>query len=279
VADPAPDQPDAATAPPPPEPTGTSTPAAPTGLTDRQQVQEDEYGLPVHYRDALDGSGLNPVTIEYQARLRRVVELITEVEPRRVLDAGCGDGRFCYELSRRGVEVVGVDYSEAALRFAAAFSPGVTFLRQDLAAMDVPERFDAILSMETLEHLKPELVEGVVAGLAGVAEPGARLVVTVPSVELPLAAKHYQHFTPASLRGVLEPAFSVDRVMGMHPLGGGARRRMSVWAAMAYAAYPMRGGSAWARGVLRRAQRVADQTQTRADPKGCGHLVAVCTRR
>ncbi|MEN1682073.1 MAG: class I SAM-dependent methyltransferase [Planctomycetota bacterium] len=250
-----------------------------TELSSQQQVQEDEYGLPVHFRDAIDGSGLNPVVIEYQARLRLVTRLILEANPRRVLDAGCGDGRFCYELKDLGIELVGVDYSAAALRFAKAFAPSVSFYRQDLASLEVVGRFDAILCMETIEHLKPEMLRRVVDGLARVAEPGARLVVTVPSEELALAAKHYQHFTPASLERVLSPDFSIDRMLGLHPLGGLGRLRLRAWTAAAYALFPFRDGSRFCRHVLRNTKRVADQTQVREDPRGCGHLVAVCVRR
>ena len=44
-----------------------------------------------------------------------------ELGPRtRVLDLGCGHGRHALELARRGVAVVGLDYSEPALALARA---------------------------------------------------------------------------------------------------------------------------------------------------------------
>jgi SAM-dependent methyltransferase len=57
----------------------------------------------------------------------------------RVLDVGCGPGRHCHELARRGFEVVGVDISSAFVKVAterASDLPGATFVRAD--ARDLP---------------------------------------------------------------------------------------------------------------------------------------------
>lgn len=257
--------------------TGDNGDASP--LSPEQEAQENEYRLPVHYRDVIDGSGLNPVLIEYQVRLRLVKRLILESKPGRVLDAGCGDGRFCYETRGLGPELVGADYSAAALRFARAFCPDVTFYQQDLTRLDLPGRFDAILCMETLEHLKPELLERTVGCFAEATEPGARLVVTVPSTELPVAAKHYQHFDATTLRGVIEPRFRVDRMLGVDPCRGTGLLWVRAWTAVAYLAFPLRDRMSVARSILRGAQRQADACLVRATPTGCNHLVAVCTRQ
>ncbi len=44
-------------------------------------------------------------------------ELLGEVKKLKVLDAGCGNGYLSRELSRRGAEVVGVDFSETFIKY------------------------------------------------------------------------------------------------------------------------------------------------------------------
>lgn len=73
----------------------------------------------------------------------------------RVLDVGCGDGRFGRYLRAAGrdVDYVGVDFSAALL--AAGNAPG-RFLRRDLSqagCLDDLGRFDLIVCLSTLQHI------------------------------------------------------------------------------------------------------------------------------
>ena len=78
---------------------------------------------------------------------------------RSVLDAGCGDGRLARELARRGAaEVVGIDISEMALRFAHRRASGlgtpISFQLGDIEAIPMPdERFSVVFCCETIEHV------------------------------------------------------------------------------------------------------------------------------
>src|SRR5258708_22357581 len=77
----------------------------------------------------------------------------------RVLDVGCGVGRWSHRLAARGAQVTGVDLSptmiseakrRAALRGVAQHC---RFLLQDLAVLDAGERFDVGLSGTVLQHI------------------------------------------------------------------------------------------------------------------------------
>ena len=46
------------------------------------------------------------------------------VEGRRVLDIGCGEGRFCRLLAGLGAEVTGIDLTEGLVERARALSTG-----------------------------------------------------------------------------------------------------------------------------------------------------------
>jgi SAM-dependent methyltransferase len=82
--------------------------------------------------------------------------------PRRVLDAGVGNGWFAYLAYRSGAAVLAIGNEEGQVAKARAFYNGwmgipedrLRFQLTDLRALDTLEgRFDEILCYETLEHI------------------------------------------------------------------------------------------------------------------------------
>ena len=73
--------------------------------------------------------------------------LVDAMLPRgsRVLDAGCGPGRIGGHLGRAGHDVVGVDVDPVLIAAAEEDHPGPRWLVGDLAELDLPDRFDAIV--------------------------------------------------------------------------------------------------------------------------------------
>jgi SAM-dependent methyltransferase len=93
-----------------------------------------------------------------------------------VLDAGCGTGRVAVELARRGHDVVGAD-SDPSMLAVAQDSPGVRWVLADLAALDLPDRFDLVVAAgNVMVFLEPGSEPRVVAGLAAHLRPGGLLV-------------------------------------------------------------------------------------------------------
>lgn len=79
----------------------------------------------------------------------QVVELVGLGPGSRVLDAGCGFGRFAAALMEHGCEAVGVDISPTAIAEAKRRCPGPTYLVADLL-QPLPGGvgpFDALVSM------------------------------------------------------------------------------------------------------------------------------------
>jgi SAM-dependent methyltransferase len=69
----------------------------------------------------------------------------------RILEAGCGIGRWVVWLRRRGFHAVGMDFSEEALRRVVAHVPDTPVARADLFAIPAADAtFDAILSLGVL---------------------------------------------------------------------------------------------------------------------------------
>jgi SAM-dependent methyltransferase len=142
----------------------------------------------------------------------------------KILDAGCGDGRFLKELQKIGIKhLYGVDYSERALSFGRLLIPEANFFKADLTTK-IPfedEFFDAIFMIETLEHIIPEKINNLLINLRRVLKKDGIIVITVPSINAPLPpnSKHYQHFSIDLLRHYLEPHFKIDLFVGQDKIG------------------------------------------------------------
>lgn len=65
--------------------------------------------------------------------------------PASVLDGGCGTGRVGRELSRRGMDMVGVDLDPEMLATARRVAPALRWHLADLATVDLARTFDAVV--------------------------------------------------------------------------------------------------------------------------------------
>lgn len=105
------------------------------------------------------------------------VRFVQRYAPEAVLDAGCGTGRVAIELSRRGVEVVGVDVSDSMLSTARQLDPTVTWVRSDLADLDLGRRFDVVvMAGNVLLFTAAGTTSAVVAGCARHLAPDGVLI-------------------------------------------------------------------------------------------------------
>jgi len=133
---------------------------------------------------------------------RRRALLLAEVRGgERVLDLGCGAGRFVAALRDAGADPVGVELAQAALERARRNVPGAD-LRLLAADGSVPlghAEVDLVWCSEVLEHV-PDTV-ALLTEARRVLRPGGRLLVTVPDhgrVKRTLIAlgRHESHYDP-----------------------------------------------------------------------------------
>jgi 2-polyprenyl-3-methyl-5-hydroxy-6-metoxy-1,4-benzoquinol methylase len=77
-----------------------------------------------------------------------IIDAVTSLNPRRVLDLGCGEGWLTRELCSRGVDAIGVDASEPLIE-AANQRGGPSFLRlsyEEFAQHEFGRAFDAAVA-------------------------------------------------------------------------------------------------------------------------------------
>ncbi len=84
-----------------------------------------------------------------------VLSYLKKVKNKKILDAGCGAGRECEILAKRGAKVFGIDVSEVMLKIAKkrCSKLGVKFFQRDMERTGFEEEsFDFILSILSAQY-------------------------------------------------------------------------------------------------------------------------------
>jgi SAM-dependent methyltransferase len=139
----------------------------------------------------------------------------------RLLDFGCGNGRFLEQMKRFGWKVTGVDICDAVMQRLRR-ERGLDAHAGSLPHPDFPPRsFDVITMWHSLEHVHNP--RQVLRAAHNLLIPGGRLVVAVPNIDsLPFewfgsawygldVPRHLIHFAPDTLRDMLQSCgFAAD---------------------------------------------------------------------
>ncbi len=93
----------------------------------------------------------NEFTANTLAEVDFIIDQLKLAVGSNILDIGCGTGRHCVELARRGYAVTGIDLSDGMLKQAseAAAKAGVaaTFIQADAVEFEVNTEFDAAICL------------------------------------------------------------------------------------------------------------------------------------
>jgi cyclopropane-fatty-acyl-phospholipid synthase len=134
------------------------------------------------YSCAIFSRGATTLEEAQEEKLETVARKLALKEGDRVLDVGCGWGAFpLWAATKHGASVVGITLSEpqAAEARRRAEAAGVAD-RVEIRVMDyrdlAGERFDAIASIGMVEHVGASQIDLYARTLAGLLEPGGRLL-------------------------------------------------------------------------------------------------------
>lgn len=137
---------------------------------------------------------------------------------KEVLDAGCGEGFGTQLLAASASYVLGIDYSEEAVRKARQeFAlPNLEFRRLDVFELPrLGRAFDLVCNFQVLEHLREPLpfLRAVGAAL----KPGGTLLLTTPNRLTSVSENpyHVKEYTEEELFSLLKEVFAEVRIYGM----------------------------------------------------------------
>jgi SAM-dependent methyltransferase len=142
------------------------------------------------------GAGLNHLTATmYQdsalatyrdeAEKRTILPLLDVRPDDRVLDLGCGAGRWADALAPYAAEYLGIDFSENLLNVARKRVPNSVFQHMDVSSLDVAALrvappFSLIICSGVLAYINDADMLGLFEVLSGIAAPNSRIYIREP---------------------------------------------------------------------------------------------------
>lgn len=142
-----------------------------------------------------------------------------------VLDVACGTGYGSNEISKVAKSVVGVDLSENAIQYARTHynSDNLRYVVDDVTNLqNIGEnKFDVVLSFETIEHLDKEERVSYFKNLHNLLKTNGVLIISTPNKKItspfsekPLNKFHTLEFTKESLVKEVSSHFEVSELCG-----------------------------------------------------------------
>lgn len=153
---------------------------------------------------------LPPLAIRAMLRYDVVSRIVDRLQPRRVLEIGCGQGAFGARLAGR-LDYLGLEPDPASYQVAASrIEPrGGTVVNDTHEAVEPGATFDAVMAFEVLEHIDDD--KGALAAWVPFVRPGGHLILSVPAFQdrfgpMDTHAGHFRRYSPAELRDRLSEA-------------------------------------------------------------------------
>ena len=117
----------------------------------------------------------------------KVLRLLGDVKDKKILDAGCGTGRYSIILARKGAQVYGIDISRKMLGIAKEKAEKkklkINFRIGDITNMPYKDnQFDIVLSTLALDHVKN--LKKAIHELIRVCKPKGKIIFSIMHPEI-----------------------------------------------------------------------------------------------
>ena len=105
------------------------------------------------------------------ARASKVIteSICRDLKPSSVIDLGCGTGALLAELAKRGVDTMGLEYSDAAVEIARARNVNVRKFDVRFDSVETLGRFDVVCCTEVAEHVPGKFAARLVGSVTSLA--------------------------------------------------------------------------------------------------------------
>ncbi|TNF25540.1 MAG: class I SAM-dependent methyltransferase [Deltaproteobacteria bacterium] len=109
----------------------------------------------MHYTSAVYDSEHTTLEAAQENKVRRLYRFAEITPEKRVLDIGCGWGSAIDVITRMGCkEAVGITLSDEQVKYCHDRNiPNATFKIQDYATYEPAQKYDALISIEMIDHL------------------------------------------------------------------------------------------------------------------------------
>lgn len=109
---------------------------------------------------------------------KKLLSFCSPIKGLKVLDVGCGTGKFSILFSKRGATVTAIDLSQKLLERNRRLMPGIYFTVMSAEKLDIPdESIDIVNSMMVLQHIPYENRKNAIVEICRVLKPGGKLMI------------------------------------------------------------------------------------------------------
>lgn len=164
------------------------------GKDPRTESTKEFYDQHVdEYIDNINRAGITHVPLEHFDTFTSHLQQLSRVEeneasssspeqPLKILELGCGYGRDAEVFHKKGMNVIGTDYSRSMLQKAQASVPGVFFLEmdhRDIGKHFISNSLHGIWACATIIHLPKGDIPNLFKNMLSLLHPGGCVYVSV----------------------------------------------------------------------------------------------------
>jgi len=151
-------------------------------------------------------------------------EFISGLIGKKVLDIGCGAGQITDYLTQKGLDTIGIDFSQELLKIAKQNFPNSKFILADICEYEQENQVDGIITKDVLFHLSDENLIQVLQKFKNLLKPNGNLCIIM---DMPKEAGeqifveelddkykiYYNYLTPDKLKYLLEKiGFNIENI-------------------------------------------------------------------